>query len=67
MLYIAIYLTMESFSADAESASMKRAAIGAIVIIYFTGVGWAMGFNAIQYLINARYFRCEFEPSGPVF
>ncbi|BCR87970.1 uncharacterized protein ACHE_40534A [Aspergillus chevalieri] len=56
MLYVAIYLTMESFSADAESASMKRAAIGAIVFIYFTGVGWAMGFNAIQYLINAEVF-----------
>lgn len=56
MLYIAIYLTVESSSADAESPSMKRAAIGAIVFIYFTGVGWAMGFNAIQYLINAEVF-----------
>ncbi|RJE21953.1 Sugar and other transporter [Aspergillus sclerotialis] len=56
MLYIAIYLTVESSSTDTESPSMKRAAIGAIVFLYFTGVGWAMGFNAIQYLINAEVF-----------
>lgn len=56
MLYIAIYLTVELSPGNDQSPSAKRAAIGAIVFIYFTGVGWAMGWNSIQYLINAEVF-----------
>ena len=56
MLYIAIYLTVDPSSGGDQSPSAKRAAIGAIVFIYFTGVGWAMGWNSIQYLINAEVF-----------
>ena len=56
MLYIAIYLTVDPSSGGDESPSARRAAIGAIVFIYFTGVGWAMGWNSIQYLINAEVF-----------
>lgn len=56
MLYIAIYLTVDPSTGGDESPSAKRAAMGAIVFIYFTGIGWAMGWNSIQYLINAEVF-----------
>ncbi|KAI9929340.1 hypothetical protein ASPWEDRAFT_111771 [Aspergillus wentii DTO 134E9] len=53
MLYIAIYLTVDP---STESSSVKRAAMGAVVFMYFVGIGWAMGWNSIQYLINAEVF-----------
>lgn len=56
MLYIAIYLTVEPSTSDNQPPSAKRAAIAAIVFIYLVGVGWAMGWNSIQYLINAEVF-----------
>ncbi|KAE8375684.1 general substrate transporter [Aspergillus bertholletiae] len=55
MLYIAIYLTVSLPSTDpVQSNALHDAAIFAIVCLYLTGVGWALGWNSIQYLINAE-------------
>ncbi|GLI72035.1 hypothetical protein PoHVEF18_000202 [Penicillium ochrochloron] len=58
MLYIAIYLTaVPAVTADkVKSSATKHASTGAIVFIYFSGVGWALGWNSIQYLVNAEIF-----------
>lgn len=58
MLYIAIYLTALPSVTDEKnkSAATSHASTGAVVFIYFSGVGWALGWNSIQYLINAEIF-----------
>ncbi|RDW68298.1 hypothetical protein BP5796_08955 [Coleophoma crateriformis] len=58
MTYIAIYLTAVPAitSGGVRSESAKHAGAGAIVFIYFSGVGWALGWNSIQYLIGAEIF-----------
>jgi hypothetical protein len=63
MLYIAIYLTVNTGGGD-ESPSSQRAALGAIVYIYFVGIGWAMGWNSIQYLLNAEIFPLQVRATG---
>ncbi|KAF4628293.1 hypothetical protein G7Y89_g9861 [Cudoniella acicularis] len=57
-LYIAIYLTAVPTIASGQvsSTSAKHAGTGAIAMIYFSGVGWALGWNSIQYLIGAEIF-----------
>lgn len=64
MLYIAIYLTVSESLAGEETSSTKRAALGAIVFIYFVGIGWAMGWNSIQYLLNAEIFPLRVRATG---
>ncbi|KAJ5096203.1 hypothetical protein NUU61_005559 [Penicillium alfredii] len=64
MLYIAIYLTVEPSSDSYKSSSADRAAIAAIVFLYFVGIGWAMGWNAIQYLINAEILPLRVRATG---
>jgi len=58
VLYIANYLTAtpEIAVGKVQSAAVKHAGTGAIVMIYFSGVGWALGWNSIQYLIGAEIF-----------
>jgi len=58
MLYVAIYLTAvpSISSGQVQSATAKHAGTGALVFIYFSGVGWALGWNSIQYLIGAEIF-----------
>jgi hypothetical protein len=58
VLYIAIYLTAVPTieSGKVQSTIAKHAGTGAIVFIYFSGVGWALGWNSIQYLIGAEIF-----------
>jgi hypothetical protein len=58
MLYVAIYLTAvpSIVAGTVPSNSAKHAGTGAIVMIYFSGVGWALGWNSIQYLIGAEIF-----------
>ncbi|CAG8308261.1 unnamed protein product [Penicillium nalgiovense] len=63
-MYIAIFLTVEFFSTDEDSEFMKGAAIGAIVFMYFVGIGWAMGWNSIQYVINAEIFPLRVRSTG---
>jgi hypothetical protein len=58
MLYIAVYLTAVPTIEDGKvtTGAAKRAGTGAIVAIYLSGAGWALGWNSIQYLINAEIF-----------
>ena len=57
--YIAAFLTAvpnieeEGFT---FTPSQKHASVGAIVMIYISGFGWAMGWNSIQYLLNAEIY-----------
>ncbi|RDK37624.1 hypothetical protein M752DRAFT_298218 [Aspergillus phoenicis ATCC 13157] len=55
LLYVAISLIVtSSLGSDAHSEDVHRAAIAAIASIYVTGVGYAFGWNSIQYLIHAE-------------
>ncbi|PGH23932.1 hypothetical protein AJ80_01994 [Polytolypa hystricis UAMH7299] len=58
MLYVAIYLTVapEIKAGVQPVGNAKRAGTAAIVAIYVSGIGWALGWNSIQYLINAEIF-----------
>jgi hypothetical protein len=57
-LYITIYLTAvpSITEGQVQSATARHAATGAIVFIYFSGVGWALGWNSVQYIIGAEIF-----------
>lgn len=59
MVYIAAFLTaVPDINQDdfVFTPSQKHASVGAIVMIYVSGFGWAMGWNSIQYLINAEIY-----------
>lgn len=64
ILYIAIFLTVRSHWSGDESGSMSRAAIAAIIFMYVVGIGWAMGWNSIQYIINAEIFPLPVRSTG---
>ncbi|CAI7606815.1 unnamed protein product [Penicillium discolor] len=64
ILYIAIFLTVRSHWSGDESGSMSRAAIAAIISMYVVGIGWAMGWNSIQYIINAEIFPLPVRSTG---
>lgn len=57
MLYMAIFLVVDTSVGDEnapQSSSQKAAAKGALVMIYVSGFGWALGWNSIQYVsLNA--------------
>ncbi|PYH92272.1 general substrate transporter [Aspergillus ellipticus CBS 707.79] len=55
LLYVAIYLTaLPSGGSGSDSKAVHGAAIAAIVSIYVTGVGYAFGWNSVQYLLNTE-------------
>lgn len=58
MAYIAAFLTAVPQLAEGQefTASQKHASTGAIVMIYISGFGWAMGWNSMQYLLNAEIY-----------
>jgi hypothetical protein len=58
MAYIAAFLTAVPKLEEGESftSSQQHAATGAIVMIYISGFGWAMGWNSIQYLLNSEIY-----------
>ncbi|CAI6336465.1 unnamed protein product [Periconia digitata] len=67
MLYMAIFLFMDQSVSDKsapQSASQKHAAMGAIVMIYFSGFGWALGWNSLQYLINSEIYPLRLRAIG---
>lgn len=67
MLYMAIFLLIDKrvgVEGAPQSPSMKRAATGAIVMIYFSGFGWALGWNSIQYLINSEIYPLRLRALG---
>lgn len=70
MLYMAIFLVIDTGVADENSvqtSSEKSAATGAIVMIYVSGFGWAMGWNSIQYLINSEIYPLRLRAIGGSF
>lgn len=57
MLYFAIFLQKVPEAEESGvvlTGSKDRASKGALASIYLSGVGWTMGFNAIQYLFNSE-------------
>lgn len=57
MLYLGIFLAVQRIHhLSPHLASVSRAGSGAVAMIYINGVGWALGWNSIQYLINAEVF-----------
>jgi hypothetical protein len=67
MLYMAIFLLIDNKVADKsihQTPSQKHAAMGAIVMIYTSGFGWALGWNSIQYLINSEIYPLRLRALG---
>lgn len=58
MVYIASFLTAVPQLEEGKSftGAQQHAATGAIVMIYISGFGWAMGWNSIQYLLNSEIY-----------
>jgi len=58
MMYIAAFLTAVPQLEEGQefTKSQKQASTGAIVMIYISGFGWAMGWNSIQYLLNSEIY-----------
>jgi hypothetical protein len=70
MLYMAIFLLTNKTIADKsipQTTGQKHAAMGAIVMIYFSGFGWALGWNSIQYLINSEIYPLRLRALGGSF
>lgn len=66
MLYVALYVFLDP-GAEAgapQSASQRAAGLAAIVAIYLCGCGWALGWNSVQYLINAEIFPLRLRSLG---
>jgi MFS family permease len=58
MIYVAGFLTaVPDIDEDhVFTSAEKHASTGAIVMIYVSGFGWAMGWNSMQYLLNAEIY-----------
>ncbi|KAI9054819.1 hypothetical protein LZ554_001964 [Drepanopeziza brunnea f. sp. 'monogermtubi'] len=60
MCFIAAFLTAVPGIGRSEdfafTTAEKRASTAAIVMIYLSGFGWAMGWNSMQYLLNAEIY-----------
>ncbi|RDW86983.1 putative MFS quinate transporter [Aspergillus mulundensis] len=60
MIYIASFLTATPALGVDDTftlpSSKKGASQGAIAMIYISGVGWALGWNSMQYLLTAELF-----------
>ncbi|KAJ5094022.1 quinate permease [Penicillium angulare] len=54
LLYVSIFITVWDAQGEPQSSNALRAAMGAVAAIYVTGIGYAFGWNSIQYLINAE-------------
>ncbi|KAJ5936759.1 quinate permease [Penicillium verhagenii] len=67
LLYVAIFITAWDGLGDPDSGNASRAADGAVAAIYLTGVGYAFGWNSIQYLINAEMLPSPVRTLGTSF
>jgi Sugar (and other) transporter len=58
LIYVAAFLTAvpQITHRVPITAQAKNASIGAILMIYVCGIGWAMGWNSVQYLLNAEMY-----------
>jgi len=52
--YLAIIPNIDSSNYSPKSNSEKNAGLAALAFLYLNGVGWTMGWNSIQYLINSE-------------
>jgi len=67
MLYMAIFLLIDTTVSDKtkpQSSAQKHAAMGAIVMVYMSGFGWALGWNSVQYLINSEIYPLRLRALG---
>jgi sugar porter (SP) family MFS transporter len=56
-LYFAIFLQIVPDATNNDysmTSSQSRAGVGALAMLYIAGVGWTLGWNSIQYLINSE-------------
>jgi len=70
MLYMAIFLIMDTGIGEegyVPTGSVKSAATCAIVMIYISGFGWALGWNSVQYLINSEIYPLRLRALGGSF
>jgi sugar porter (SP) family MFS transporter len=69
MFYMALFLVIDTGVDDPEgqTKSEKQAATVAIVMIYLSGFGWALGWNSIQYLINSEIYPLRLRAIGGSF
>ena len=57
MAYVAIFLNIVgTLDPSSFTPSQKSSSISAIVMIYLCGFEWTLGWNGIQYLINAEIY-----------
>ncbi len=58
MCYVAAFLTAVPQLGEGQvfTSSQKHASTSAIVMIYISGFVWAMGWNSMQYLLNAEIY-----------
>ncbi|CCG83696.1 protein of unknown function [Taphrina deformans PYCC 5710] len=67
MLYIAIFLAAAPSVAEGAkitSSMVKHAASGGVVMIYFNGFGWALGWNSVQYLLGTEIWPLHLRSLG---
>ncbi|KXJ85421.1 general substrate transporter [Microdochium bolleyi] len=67
ILYVAIFLGVvgeDTIDSGNLSPTQSRAATGAIAMLYISGVGWTMGWNSFQYLVNAEIWPLRLRALG---
>ncbi|KAJ5591414.1 Major facilitator superfamily domain general substrate transporter [Penicillium hetheringtonii] len=67
LMYIAIFLGVvgaESLDSGELSGPQRRGAVGSIAMIYLSGIGWTMGWNSFQYLVNADIWQLRLRALG---
>lgn len=67
LAYIAIFLGVvgeDTLNAGNLTSTQHQAAVGSIAMIYLSGVGWTMGWNAFQYLVNADIWALRLRALG---
>lgn len=67
LLYVEIFVTAWDAQNQPQSGNARRPADGAIAAIYATGIGYAFGWNSIQYLINAEILPSPVRTLGTSF
>lgn len=67
ILYIAVFLAVvgtEALENGTLTSSQKQAGVGAVTMLYLSGVGWTMGWNSFQYLVNAEIWPLRLRALG---
>ncbi|CAI7604184.1 unnamed protein product [Penicillium pancosmium] len=67
LTYIAIFLGLtgsEALKSGQLNTSQRRGAVGSIAMIYLSGIGWTMGWNSFQYLVNADIWQLRLRALG---